>query len=133
MIARPDDGDDVLLYTIAQFVVPKLATTLVDVGAIEREAAAAGMERPRIEVNAKGAGAGRVRLTCRVTMIFQLLIAWGDLLEGHRLLRVPNDEREGALEALRLACDAGEAAVREAKARLIRSIPLGQSGYVGPG
>jgi hypothetical protein len=77
-----------------------LPSRLIDTGAIEREVAAAGMERPRIEQNTNGAGAGKVRLTCRVAMVFQLLIAWGDLLEGHRQLRVPADERGRAIEAL---------------------------------
>jgi hypothetical protein len=131
MIIAPDDADDVLLFTIAQFVVPRLAIGFIDVGAIEREAAAGGMERPRIEINAKGAGAGKVRLTCRVAMIFHLLIAWGDLLEGKRPLFVPSGDRASALEALRVACSAAEAAVVEAKARPIRSISLGENGYVG--
>jgi hypothetical protein len=130
VIIAPDDADEPTLYTIAQFVVPKLACQLVDLGVIEREAAASGVERPRIEQNTKGAGAGKVRLTCRVMMVYHLLLAWGDLSEGKRPLRVPGDERERAIEALRLACESGVAAIAEATSRQHRKIPLGESGYL---
>jgi hypothetical protein len=86
----------------------------------------------RVEQNVKGAGAGKVRLTCRVTMILHLRVVWS-LADGHKPLSVPPDERERAIGALQPACEAGLAAVAEAKTRTTRVIPLGESGYTGPG
>ena len=46
-------------------------------------------------------------------------------------LKVPTDERGPAIDALKLACEQGVAAVRAAKDRGNRKIPLGDSGYIG--
>jgi hypothetical protein len=55
--------------TIAQFTIPKAAFAAANVPAIERQARAEGVERPRIEADTKNAGGNRIRLTCRLPMV----------------------------------------------------------------
>lgn len=104
-----------LPHTMVKFVVSRRAVELVDIHAIERDAAASGTENACIEWNATVDGADEVHLTCRVIMVVRLLAVWGDLLDGRTTLAVPSDEREDTLGILRSAHASGVAAVRAAK------------------
>jgi len=65
------------LYEIAQFVVPRIAADALDGARIRREAIASGIVAPRVEMNVRKAGAGKVRLTCRTVMALRLIAECG--------------------------------------------------------
>lgn len=105
--------DSPILYETAQFVVPRAAGNAIDVAQLVREAADAGVLRPRLEMNTKNAGGGNVRITCRVIMALRLTEKWTEIAvaaprteEGVRLAA----ECAIAVAATFKACD-------EAKAR----------------
>ncbi len=111
-------------HLVAQFVVPRIAADAVDVPTLAREAAAAGVEWTRIEMNTRGAGAGKIRLTCNVAMAERLIATWSRLAE-----EVPANEYGIKLRAgLGLAVAAGTAACDDA--RNPRRPSLGESGYI---
>lgn len=60
---------------IAQFVIPKRAYTVINASAIEAQAYADGIARPRIEANTRHAGGSNIRLTCRVPMVDRITVA----------------------------------------------------------
>jgi hypothetical protein len=60
---------------VAQFVVPRLAAGALDLSAITRRATELGIERPRVEMNARHARGG-LRLTRRTSMALLLIAEW---------------------------------------------------------
>jgi hypothetical protein len=64
------------LYAVVQFVVPRIAADALDPPRIVREAHDAGMVAPNIEMNVRGAGAGKIRMTCRTLMALRLVAEW---------------------------------------------------------
>ena len=71
---EPSDAPE--LYAVCQFVAPRVAADALDIPGIVREARDAGMVGPNIEMNVRGAGAGRVRVTCRTLIALRLVAEW---------------------------------------------------------
>jgi hypothetical protein len=72
----PPLPEDSVLYEAAQFVVPRRAYEALDVRAIVDQARRDGFARASVEANLRGAGAGKIRLTCRVAIAVRLMDAW---------------------------------------------------------
>jgi hypothetical protein len=116
--------DSPILYETAQFVVTRAAGDAIDVEQLVREAAAAGVIRPRLEMNTKNAGGGSVRITCRVIMALRLTEKWTEI--G---VAAPRTEKGSRLAAeCALAVAAAFKACDEAKARY----EAGPTRRVGP-
>jgi hypothetical protein len=64
------------LYAVAQFVIPRIAADALDLRRIVREARDEGMVAPNIEMNVRGAGAGKIRVTCRTLIALRLVAEW---------------------------------------------------------
>jgi hypothetical protein len=66
----PPDSPE--LDEVAQFTIPRRAAKALDISAIVEAARAAGVPRPRLEMNDKDAG-GKTRITCRVAMALHVI------------------------------------------------------------
>ncbi len=105
--------DSPILYEAAQFVILRAAAAAIDVDQLLREAADAGVIRPRLEMNTKNAGGGNVRITCRVIMALRLTEKWTEIA-----IAAPRTEEGARLAAeCALAVAAAFKACDEAKAR----------------
>jgi hypothetical protein len=105
--------DSPILYETSQFVVPRAAGEAIDVAQLVREAADAGVLRPRLEMNTRNAGGGNVRITCRVIMAVRLTEKWTELA-----VAAPRTEEGARLAAeCTLAVAAAFKACEDAKAR----------------
>ncbi len=114
------------LYAVAQFVVPRIAADALDLSRIVQEARGGGMVAPNIEMNVRGAGAGKIRVTCRTLMVLRLVAEWKRIAA-----RAPQNEygaklREGVLVA-NTAATAGCC-----NAWSPRPLSMGDTGYLGP-
>jgi hypothetical protein len=108
---------------IAQFTIPKAAFAAANVAAIERQARAEGVERPRIEADTKNAG-GKVRLTCRLPMVDRITAA---ITAASALAERKHDAALFADLSIALA-----AALKEREQALNpRHLSMGEKGYLG--
>jgi hypothetical protein len=113
------------LYAVAQFVVPRIAADALDMARIVREASDAGMVAPRIELNVRRAGAGKVRVTCRTLMALRLVAEW----KGIAAHAPHTDDGARLREGITLASQAATAGCCAAWDP--RGLSMGESGYVG--
>jgi hypothetical protein len=118
-----------ILYETAQFVVPRAAGDAIDVAQLVRQAADAGVIRPRLEMNTKNAGGGRVRITCRVIMALRLTEKWTEI--G---VSAPRTEQGTRLAAeCAIAVVAAFKACEDAQARHeAGATRRGRSGWISP-
>jgi hypothetical protein len=113
------------LYAVAQFRVPKIAADALDLTRITQEMRDAGMVAPNIEMNLRGAGAGKVRVTCRTLVALRLIAEWKRIVR-----RAPhNDDAAKLREAVTLASHA--ATVGCCEAWRPRPLSSGEVGYLG--
>ncbi len=113
-------------YEIAQFVIPRRAFAAINAAAIEEQARADGIERPRIEANTRHAGGNNVRLTTRVVMARRIVEA----IEAATQFA----ERRGdvAMVAdLEIALATALKGIDQARSRIDTRPPMGDTGYLG--
>lgn len=114
-------------WEVAQFVIPRSVFAVINTRAIEAEALAKGIARPRIEANTKNAGGNKIRLTCRVVMARRVI----ESLDAAMQLAERRHDAN-TVEALQIARAAALEACGKAGLRSIDRVPLGEAGYIGP-
>lgn len=113
------------LYTVAQFVVPRIAADALDLSRIVREARDSGMVAPNIEMNIRHAGPRKIRVTCRTLMALRLMAEWKRIAAS-----APQTDHGAQLrESIFLASAAATAAC--CKAWSPRKLSMGETGFVG--
>ncbi len=113
------------LYAIAQFMVPRIAADALDLPRIVQEARDAGMVAPNIEMNVRGAGAGKIRVTCRTLMALRLVAEWKRIAAS----APQNDSGAKLREGIALANEAASGGCYEAWNP--RTLSMGESGFIG--
>jgi len=85
-----------------EFIAPRSAFDVIDLGAVIREATADGVVAPRIDVSPFETHVGWTRVTCRAEMALRLVTAWKEAI-GRSTIGAEWDEQLSALRHAALA------------------------------